>query len=115
MARLTSHLLDGTDGSHAAGVGVKLDRIGPDGQRAEVFATVTDLGGRLAEEVAADPAATYELVIAAGAYFDGRPPGTAGARIMPEVVLRFAMPDPAGTYHMPVILSPNSYSVWWSG
>jgi len=28
--------------------------------------------------------------------------------------LRFAMPDPEGTYHMPIILNPNSYSTWMS-
>jgi 5-hydroxyisourate hydrolase len=33
---------------------------------------------------------------------------------MTEIVLRFAMPDPASRYHMPVILSPHGYSVWWS-
>jgi 5-hydroxyisourate hydrolase len=34
--------------------------------------------------------------------------------IMREIVLRFEMPDPSAQYHMPVILSPNSYSAWWS-
>ena len=35
-------------------------------------------------------------------------------QILKEVVIRFAMPDPTGSYHIPLMLAPNSYSVWWS-
>ena len=39
----------------------------------------------------------------------------AGVQIMAEVVVRFSMADITARYHIPVILSPNSYSIWWSG
>jgi 5-hydroxyisourate hydrolase len=31
-----------------------------------------------------------------------------------QIALRFAMTDPEGAYHMPIILNPNSYSMWTS-
>ena len=37
------------------------------------------------------------------------------AQIMDQIVIRFSMLNPDGKYHIPVIISPNSYSVWWSG
>jgi 5-hydroxyisourate hydrolase len=33
---------------------------------------------------------------------------------IPQIVLRFLMPDENAKYHMPVILNPNSYTVWRS-
>jgi len=35
--------------------------------------------------------------------------------IMDEIIFRFSMPDREGHYHIPIIINPNSYSVWWSG
>jgi 5-hydroxyisourate hydrolase len=35
-------------------------------------------------------------------------------QIVKEVVIRFSMPDPNGSYHIPLMIAPNSYSVWWS-
>ena len=36
-------------------------------------------------------------------------------QIMDEIIFRFSMPDREGHYHIPIIINPNSYSVWWSG
>jgi len=35
-------------------------------------------------------------------------------QILEEIVIRFTMLDPEARYHIPVIMSPNSYSCWWS-
>ena len=72
-----------------------------------------DGGGRLTADIPPaqiDPSTTYELIFDAGPYWLAR---GVTARVK-EVALRFTMPDPEGAYHMPVILSPNSYSVWIS-
>jgi 5-hydroxyisourate hydrolase len=29
-------------------------------------------------------------------------------------VVRFTTPDPDSSYHIPIIMAPNSYSCWWS-
>lgn len=111
-ATVSSHTLDGTDGTHAGGIAVRLVNLTTG---AEVFATRMDAGGRLAQAVelaGADPADRYEISFATGAYWRAR--GIAHDRLIDEVVLRFAMPDPDARYHMPLILSPNGYSCWAS-
>ena len=110
MATLTSHTLNGSDGTHAGGITVTLRNLESGGGG---FTSQMDAGGRLSEQIdtaTVDPCATYELVFDTSAYW--------AARDMPasvqQIALRFAMPDPKGAYHMPVILNPNSYSVWCS-
>ena len=61
-----------------------------------------------------DTTARYELVFATGPYWARRAAASAGPRIVDEIVVRFAMPDADGRYHMPVIISPNSHAGWWS-
>ncbi|MBI1386193.1 MAG: 5-hydroxyisourate hydrolase [Rhizobiales bacterium] len=115
MATLTTHTLDGSNGTHAGGVGVRLFRLDSSGARTALFERETDAGGRLSVEVeipSGHESSTYELVFASGRYFDHRQ--VPGHRIMREIVLRFVMPDPACHYHLPIILSPNSCSAWWS-
>ncbi|MEX3010458.1 hydroxyisourate hydrolase [Hoeflea sp. TYP-13] len=117
MATVSSHILNGVDGTHAGGIAVSLSRIGTQGSTL-IFATRTDDGGRLLEEVdltGADIDATYEAIFATGAYWANRSIPSSESQIMQEIVLRFQMPDPGKKYHMPIILSPNSYSAWLSG
>ncbi|MDE2694227.1 MAG: hydroxyisourate hydrolase [Paracoccaceae bacterium] len=109
MATLTSHTLNGTDGSHAGAIKVKLIEV--DGQT--IFETEIDDGGRLKQEIEPskiNPSSIYELTFETGQYWLER----GFEQIMDQVVLRFKMPDPEGTYHMPIIINPNSYSTWWS-
>jgi len=35
-------------------------------------------------------------------------------RIISEIVVKFKMLDPKKKYHLPIIISPNGYSIWWS-
>ena len=110
MATITSHTLNGTDGTHAGGIPVTLT----DTKTGTVlFTAEMDEGGRLSQHVPAnliDASATYELLFDTQSYW--------AVRNMPatvtEIALRFTMSDPEGKYHMPVILNPNSYSMWSS-
>tara|TARA_B100000929_G_scaffold91435_1_gene71792 strand:- start:1265 stop:1597 length:333 start_codon:yes stop_codon:yes gene_type:complete len=109
MAILTSHTLNGTDGTHAGGIKVIFSLVGGE----KIFETKMDEGGRLNEEIGSkylDPTFSYELVFETGPYWIER----GYKQILDQVVLRFKMPDPNSNYHMPVIINPNSYSVWWS-
>ncbi len=54
------------------------------------------------------------MVVDSGAYFRGRAPRQDSLQICEEIVIRFRMPDPDRQYHIPIIMSPNSYSCWWS-
>ena len=115
MAVFSSHTLNGVDGTHAGGIAVSLRNL----SNGEIlFDTAMDASGRLKQDInveAVDTGAKYELVFATGTYWKGRDIARDGAQIMDEVVVRFAMPSATARYHIPVILSPNSYSIWWSG
>lgn len=117
MAIISSHTLNSVDGTHAGGVGVRLFRLDARGNRALVFETATDEGGRLSELVDlpdTDAGAEFELVFATGPYFGSRELPVAGMQILRDVVIRFITPDPTAKYHIPLMLAPNSYSVWFS-
>lgn len=117
MAIVSSHTLNSVDGTHAGGIAVTLTRISKDGSRAELLRLVTDDGGRFSEEI--DPNlievdANYEIILQTGSYFDARSLPVSGKKFLREVVVRFEMPDPAARYHLPFMLAPYSYSVWFS-
>ena len=117
MATLSTHTLNAADGSHAGGVAIHLLRIGPAGERTTLFAKATDAGGRLNEKLdltGADPSVQYELVFQTGRYFAAQSATAVPGQAQQEVVLRFAMPDPDGAYHMPLIMAPNGCPAWWS-
>ena len=116
MAKITSHLLSAADGSHAAGVGVSLARLEPDGSRTQVFRSNTDAGGRLDEHVevsAQDQRSEFELAFEIGKHFASAGVDGAAERIVQTVVIRFRMADPGRRYHFPLIISPNGCSSWW--
>ncbi|MDG1430834.1 MAG: hydroxyisourate hydrolase [Paracoccaceae bacterium] len=110
MAKLTSHTLNGSDGTHAGSITVTLR----DPKTGDVLLTSEmDTGGRLSEDIPTDridPETIYELVFDVGPYWTGR--GVIST--VQEIALRFSMPDPNGSYHMPIIFNPNSYSMWMS-
>jgi len=110
MAKLTSHTLNGSDGTHADGIGVTLRDLG---SGRILLTAVMDAGGRLAVDIPSaqiDPNSSYELVFDTATYWSQR--GVTAT--VQEIALRFVMPDPEGAYHMPIILNPNSYSTWMS-
>ena len=118
MATLTTHVLDSVNGTHAAGVGITLYRIFPSGERTELFNAATDVDGRLRETVtlqAADAGITCELVFQIADYFARQAAHNTPLpheSILREAAFRFCLPDPDGTYHLPMMMAPNSCSVW---
>ncbi len=110
MARISTHILDLSRGLPAAQVRVELYRL-EGSHRHLVAATVTNADGRTAEPLfSADPlpAATFELVFHAGEYFRA----LAVPTFLEEVPLRFRVDPAAGSYHVPLLLSPFGYSTY---
>ena len=113
MATITSHTLNGSNGTHADGITVILKNLS---ENREVFQTKMDIGGRLNKIV--DPEeinenSTYELIFLTGEYWKNFY-NDADKNVVDEIVVRFKMPDKNKKYHFPIILSQNSYSTWWS-
>lgn len=111
--RLTTHVLDLAHGRPAAGLAIALARLDPD--RREVARFVTNEDGRCDGPLlsgSAMAAGRYELVFAAGAYFDRLGLALPDPKFLDEVVIRFAIADAGAHYHVPLLLSPFGYSTY---
>ncbi len=113
MAKLTSHVLDSVQGNHAAGIRISLVEISDIG-RAVVFDVNADEQGRIDQTVAVNGDARYELNFYAADYFRKKGTHPDGRQIIEEVVIRLSMPDPDERYHIPMMMAPHAYSLWWS-
>lgn len=113
MGRLTTHVLDTAHGVPASGVVVVLYRLTP--ERKRVAAATTNDDGRLDAPIldAADfRAGTYELLFEAGDYFRNRVTDLPNPSFVDEVVIRFGIADTDAHYHVPLLVSPWSYSTY---
>jgi 5-hydroxyisourate hydrolase len=63
-------------------------------------------------EGAALTAGRYELVFQVGAYYRARGAELPDPPFLDEVVLRFGVADAAGHYHVPLLVSPWSFSTY---
>ncbi len=115
MATISSHVLDSVIGDHAGGLRIQCYQINSPTDRNLLFDVVASGEGRIAEEIKVADSSSVELVFQSAEYFSSRGMSEQGIQIMPEVVVRLALPDSSAKYHIPVMLSPHSYSIWWSG
>ena len=113
MGRLTTHVLDTAHGRPGAGIAVTVFRL--DGGRRELLRAVTNHDGRCDQPLlvgAALERGSYEIVFAAGDYFRALGLGLPEPLFVDEVALRFGVADPAAHYHVPLLVSPWSYSTY---
>jgi len=115
MAIISSHVLDSLVGTHASGIRVECYQRTPDGKSTLVFDVEATLDGRISEAIEVVPDAEYELVFHSADYYNSRQLPDDGYQIINSVVLRISMPNADANCHLPIMLSPHSYSVWWSG
>lgn len=117
MGQLTTHVLDISAGLPAGGVTIELHGHTPEGLR-RLVTTATGADGRVPAPLlsgAAFEAGSYLLVFQTAAYFRARgvalpePPFLECARIE----IGIAAPDQH--YHVPLLISPWSYSVYRGG
>lgn len=114
MGKLTTHVLDTANGKPGAGIAVTLWRLAPEG-RQQLASALTNADGRcdapLLDGEGMKPG-SYELVFAAGAYFRGLGTALPEPAFVDEVVLRFGIADAQQHYHVPLLVSPWSYSTY---
>jgi len=113
MGRLTTHVLDTAEGCPAGGVAVTLYRVSP--EREMLARATTNADGRLDSPILDEAAfvpGVYELEFAAGAYFRASQPDLPEPSFVDDVVLRFGIADAAAHYHVPLLVSPWSYSTY---
>ena len=112
MGRLTTHILDTAHGSPAAKVDVRLFAIGE--TRELVASAITNDDGRSPFPLLEDEAfvtGTYELEFDTGTYFRARGVALADPAFLDTVVIRFAV-NGEEHYHVPLLVSPWSYSTY---
>ncbi len=114
MARLSTHVLDTAHGTPAAGVRIQLFALEAE-TRTLITERVTNADGRtdtplLSGEMIA--AGTYELVFFAGDYFRARSEKLPTPAFVDIVPIRFGIADAAGHYHVPLLVSPWSFSTY---
>ena len=114
MGKLTTHVLDIAHGTPGAGIELALYRSVAD-RHDLVVTAVTNADGRCAApllEGAAFTAGRYRLVFQAGAYFAAKGVLLADPPFIDAVVLDFGVADADAHYHVPLLLSPWSYSTY---
>jgi 5-hydroxyisourate hydrolase len=111
MGRLTTHVLDTARGVPAAGVIGRL--CGGDGATLLDFTTNDD--GRCAApllEGSAFLVGRYTLVFWTAAYFAAHGVALADPPFLDAIRLDFAIADAGGHYHVPLLVSPWSFSTY---
>ena len=112
--RLTTHVLDAARGKPAAGMKIWLFRISGDNRRL-IAEVVTNADGRSeAPLLSGDKLETgsYELVFHAGDYLRATGQAGEGVLFLDRIPIRFGVADAAQHYHVPLLLSPFSYSTY---
>ncbi len=110
MAIFSTHLLNSIDGTHASDVEIVIYRIN-NNNKVVFLEDKTDSSGRMLKEfelTKEDCESDYEMIINSGKYFRNT------SEIITSISVKFKMKDPLKKYHIPLIVSPNGYSIWWS-
>jgi 5-hydroxyisourate hydrolase len=114
VAGLTTHVLDTAHGKPAAGVKIDLYSLSGDNRTLLLQAT-TNADGRTDQPLLAGPSfrpGTYELVFHVAGYFRSQGAALAEVPFVDAVPVRFGISDPAAHYHVPLLVSPWSYSTY---
>jgi len=112
MGRLTTHILDTTHGGPAANVDIRLYRL--DDEREMVADAISNSDGRTGEPLLEGSVMTtgcYELEFDIGAYFARLAVATDDPAFLDTVVIRFSVKADEN-YHVPLLVSPWSYSTY---
>jgi 2-oxo-4-hydroxy-4-carboxy-5-ureidoimidazoline decarboxylase len=112
---LSTHVLDTYHGRPAAGVAVGLFEVLAGGGRRELARGVTNKDGRTEQPLIAGkpiPIAVYELQFTIGDYFAREEVVLSEPPFLDEVPVRFAVAEPEGRYHVPLLITPWSYTTY---
>lgn len=114
MGRLSTHVLDTTKGKPAAGVKITLYRVSGMAHQ-KMTEVVTNADGRTDGPLLQGEAlltGSYELVFHAGDYLRASGQAGEGVLFLDEIPIRFGIPDASQHYHVPLLISPFSYSTY---
>lgn len=111
MGKLTSHVLDTSTGVPAQGITISLFER-RDGESILIKTVQTNSDGRCDEPLLSDgnlSAGGYELEFDAEQYFNDK---GIDSPFLKDVVIRFYISNAEENYHVPLLISPFSYSTY---
>lgn len=112
---LSTHVLDTMHGRPAAGMAVALYATGPGGERC-LKQFVLNQDGRNPDGLLLDASelqrGTYRLVFDVAAYFKAAGVALPEPNFLNQVCLDFGVASPEQHYHVPLLVSPWSYSTY---
>jgi 5-hydroxyisourate hydrolase len=111
MGKLTTHILDTTLGSPAQNVKINLYKR--EGNNSVLINSAqTNSDGRCDEPLLSGTdfcEGCFELEFAVGDYFESK---QINCPFLKDVVIRFYISDESENYHVPLLISPYSYSTY---
>jgi 2-oxo-4-hydroxy-4-carboxy-5-ureidoimidazoline decarboxylase len=113
--RLSTHVLDTHSGKPAAGIAVELVELSELGASRVVTRAITNADGRTDVPLIGGrpvPIGRYELVFSVGKYFAARQVPMSDPPFLDSIPLRFAVSDPEGHLHVPLLVTPWSYATY---
>lgn len=117
MGKLTTHVLDTHSGIPAAGVHIEL-RMLTGGAPQLLGSYLTAENGRCVRSLLEDDAfgaGRYELTFHVADYFRGRGVPLADPAFIEAAVVRVGIANASQHYHVPLLITPWSYSVYRGG
>jgi len=113
--RLSTHVLDTHSGKPAAGIAVELVELSEMGASRVVARTITNHDGRTDQPLIGGrpvPIGRYELNFTVASYFAGRDVPMSDPPFLDHITLRFAVSEPEGHLHVPLLVTPWSYATY---
>ena len=115
MGRLSTHVLDTASGRPAAGIALSLVRLEPDGTATPIAQAQTNADGRTDAPLMSGEAmraGAYEIRFAVAAYFARAGVALPDPPFLDVIPIRFGIADPEANYHVPLLVSPWSFSTY---
>ena len=112
MPSVSTHVLNSENCTHVSGLSVTLTHVQPDGMRKIIFSNKTDTGGRLVEH--------FDFPLISEEFFEIefklsdihiRKKGI----YCSDIIFRVCFSSENEKFHIPIIVSQNGVSSWWSG
>ena len=113
--RLSTHVLDNHNGKPASGIEIVLTELSELGASRVVTRAITNSDGRTDTPLIGGrpvPIGRYELKFAVGKYFAARGVPMSDPPFLDEIPLRFAVSEPEGHLHVPLLVTPWSYATY---
>ena len=110
---LTTHVLDTANGCPAQGISIELYKLGT--KRELIVKTITNSDGRCDQPLLDKTdfaCGKYELVFHVASYFNLESTDDQSPPFLDEIVLRFGISERDQHYHVPLLVSPYSYSTY---